>query len=223
MICKPVRTKQEQQFQQQWPVCLDAMAALYGERMPPPDGRYEKAQQRLQGLRQWGSSNEIEKALRQLWDFDGRFFGETLGFDCEWAVYSLCYLCKDETLMNHLLNIYVPLLGRYIQERLGMDFHNKIGATFMDDVGHVLWEVEGLIEPEDHGLFNWHGNRNELTAELIETRLSFADLPPLHNPDFPPRRVLLHFTNLQNPFESDEEYLRDLQDFYWEHGYSVEL
>lgn len=201
------------------------MEALYGQRMPPPDQRYEAVRARLQSLRQRPAANEVEKVLRQLWDFDGRFFGEALGFDSadyEWAIYSLCYLCKDETVIGDLLNIYVPLLGRYIQEMLGRDFHAKVGLTLMDDVGHVLWEIEGLIEPEDHDLFDWHGNRNDLPGEKIEGFLRFADLPPLPNPDFPPRWVLLHFTNLQDLFGSEGEYLRALQAFYVDRGYSIE-
>lgn len=221
-----MQTKQAQQFREQWPTCLDAMEALYGQQMPLPDERYGQVRDRLQGLRHRAAANEIEKALRQLWDFDGRFFGELLGFGSgsyEWAVYSLCYLCKDEAVIGHLLNIYVPLLGRHIQETLGTDFRAKVGSTFMDDVGHVLWDMEGLIEPEDHGLFDWHGNRNDLSLERIEEFLNFADLPALVNPDFPPRWVLLHFTNLQCPFNSEEEYLRDLQAFYRDRGYSIGL
>jgi len=199
------------------------MEALYGQRMPLPDERYEQVRDRLQGLRQRAAANEIEKALRQLWAFDERFFGEVLGFSYDWAVYSLCYLCKDGAVIRHLLNIYVPLLGRYIQETLGADFRAKVGSTFMDDVGHILWDVEGLIEPEDHGPFDWHGNRNDLSLRQIEAFLQFADLPPLPNPDFPPRRVLLHFTNLQDPFDTKAQNQRDLQEFYWERSYPVEL
>ncbi|QOC22749.1 hypothetical protein IC757_00860 [Wenzhouxiangella sp. AB-CW3] len=220
-----MQTKQAQEFRNQWPACLDAMEALYGQRMPPPDQRYEAVRKQLQRLRHQPAANEIQKALRTLWDFDQRFWGETLGFDSadhEWAVYSLCYLCKDETIIGHLLNIYVPLLGRHIQDMLGKDFRAKIGTTFMDDVGHVLWDIEGLLEPEDHDLFDWHGNRNGLSREKIETWLRFADLPPLPSPDFPPRWVLLRFTNLQDSFGSEEEYLKDLQAFYVERGYSVE-
>jgi hypothetical protein len=201
------------------------MDALYARDMPLFHERYEEVREPLRGRM---ATNEIEKALRQLWAFDERFFGEVLGFDSdayEWAVYSLCYLCKDEAVIGHLLNIYVPLLGRYIQETLGKDFRVKVGSTFMDDVGHVLWDMGGLIEPEDHGLFDWHGNRNDLPLERIDRFLNFADLQTLANPDFPPRWVLpiLHFTNLQSPFDSEEEYLRDLQAFYWDKGYSVSL
>lgn len=218
-----MQTKQEQLFRSQWPACLAAMDGLYGRDMPLFHERYESVRERLRGRL---ATNEIERALRKLWAFDERFFGEQLGFsaaDYEWAVYSLCYLCKDEMVIDHLLNVYVPLLGRYIQETLGMDFRTKVGSTFMDDVGHVLWDVEGLIEPGSHELFDWHGNRNDLSLERIETYLRFADLPPLPKPDFPPRWVLLHFTNLQSPFGSEEEYLRDLQAFYRDRGYSVEL
>lgn len=220
-----MQTKQAQQFCSQWPACLDAMEALYGQQMPLPHQRYEAVRKQLQRLRHQPAANEIQKALRTLWDFDERFWGETLGFgsaDYEWAVYSLCYLCKDEMIIGHLLNIYVPLLGRHIQDMLGKDFRAKIGSTLMDDVGHVLWEIEGLIEPEDHDLFDWHGNRNDLPREKIENFLRFTDLPPLPNPDFPPRWVLLHFTNLQDPFRSDEEYLRALQEFYVDRGYFTE-
>lgn len=205
-----MQMKQEQLFRSQWPACMAAMDSLYSRDMPLFHERYESVREQLSGRM---ATNEIERALRELWAFDERFFGELIGFsaaDYEWAVYSLCYLCKDEMVIEHLLNIFVPLLGRYIQETLGMDFRTKVGSTFMGDVDHVLWDIEGLIEPEDHGLFDWHSNRNNLSLERIEQFLNFADLPALANPDFPPRWVLLHFTNLQCPFTSEEEYLHDL-------------
>ena len=221
-----MQIKQEQQFREQWPECLDSMEALYGERMPLPDERYEQVRKQLQGSRQRAATNEIERALRQLRDFDGRYFGEVRDFssgEYEWAVYSICYLCKDEAIIGHLLNIYVPLLGGYIHEALGRLFRAKVGSTFMDDVGHVLGDIERLVAPGDHELFDWHGNRNQLTLERIEAFLRYADLPPLQNPDFPPRWVLLHFTNLQDLFDSEADYLNDLQEFYWGRGYSIEL
>ncbi|WP_075881852.1 hypothetical protein [Vreelandella massiliensis] len=217
-----MQTNQEQQFREQWPACLDAMEALYGKRMPLPDHRYEATREQLQRLRQRPEANEIEKAVRQLFDFDGRFCGLLMGYDYEWTVYSLCYLCKDEAFIKDLLNIYVPLLGGYMQESLGRSFHLMTGSTFMDDVGHVLWDVEGLIEFEDHDLFDWHGNRNDLSNKQIEAWLRLADLPPLPNPSFPPRRILLQFTDLLDHFDSEDEYLRDLKNFYDERGYTIE-
>ena len=98
-----MQTKQEQKFCEQWPACLDSMEALYAEQMPLPDECYQHARESLQGLRQQAATNEIEKALRQLWAFDERFFGEVPGFGSglyEWAVYSLCYLCKDEKVIG---------------------------------------------------------------------------------------------------------------------------
>lgn len=217
---------QERQFREQWPVCLEAMEDLYGNGLLLASERFEQVHERLQNVRQRATTNEIERALRQLWSFDERFFGELIGFraaDYEWAVYSLCYLCKEEEVIDHLLKMYVPLLGRYIQESLGSDFRSKVGSTFMDDVGHVLWDVEGLSEPEDHGLFDWHANRNDLPLERIERFLNFADLQTLANPDFPPSWVMIHFTNLQNPFDSEGEYLDAMQEFYWDKGYSINL
>ncbi|VAX09414.1 hypothetical protein MNBD_GAMMA25-972 [hydrothermal vent metagenome] len=115
------------------------------------------------------------------------------------------------------------LMQRFIQESLGGDFRAKVGSTFMDDVDHELWNIDKLIVQKNHGLFDWHANRNSLYLKRIEDLLHIADLPPLQNPDFPPRWVLLHFTNQQDSFNSEEEYLRNLQGFYWEQGYSIEL
>lgn len=216
----------EIEFRRQWPACLASIRKVYGELMPLPNGRYERAAEQLERLDAKSAPNEIEKAVRALWNFDGRFCGDVLGFgsECyEWAVYSLCYLCHDEAMIEHLLNIYLPLLGRYLNDRLGSDFNNKVGLTFMDDVGDLLWERQGLIEPEDHGLFDWHGNRNDLPCERIASFLERADLPPLPHADFPPRWVLLHFANLQDPFESEEDYLRDLAEFYGDRGYRIPL
>lgn len=91
----------------------------------------------------------------------------------------------------------------------------------MDDVGHYLWDVQGLIEPADHALFDWHGNRNDLSAEKIEHYLKIAGLPALSDPNIPPRKVLLRFTNLQDPFNSDAEYIHDLTEFYRQKGYAL--
>jgi hypothetical protein len=63
--------------------------------------------------------------------------------------------------------------------------------------------------------------RNQLSAEQIEQYLRAAELSPLTEPDFPPRKLLLHFTNLQDRFSSDAEYLRDLKAFYREKGYAL--
>jgi hypothetical protein len=173
-------------------------------------------------LRDRASTNDIEKILRQLWNFDERFFGELIGNndDYVWSVYSLVYLGQNEGVIKNLVSIY-PLLvnSRFIRNRLGSDFQMKVRATFMDDVGHYLWEVQGLIEPEDHALFDWHGNRNALPIEQIEYHVRQAGLAPLTNPDFSPRKVLLHFTNLQDPFGSDDEYVHELRAFYRERGY----
>jgi len=231
---KYTQSASEKMFLEQWPICIDSMQALYGKLMPLPDERYEQVADRLQSLRGRTATNETEKALRQLWDFDNRFYGEVRGFsssDYEWAVYSLCYLCKDEEVIKHLLNIYIPLLGRFIQEEFGKNFRSKVGATFIDDVNHYLLEVQELIEAEvqelieteDHELFDWHGNRNQLSLERIESFLLLTELPPLPSPNFPPQQVLLHFTNFQWPFDSEAEYLQGLQEFYWDKGYSIRL
>lgn len=217
-------SRPEMEFRRQWPACLASIRKIYGELMPLPDQRFVRCAEQLDRLHKSSAPNEIEKAIRALWDFDGRFFGNLLGFssgDYEWAAYSLCYLCHNSAMIEHLLNIYLPLLGRYMRDRLGADFRAKVGATFMDDVGHVLWDEQGLIEAEDHGLFDWHGNRNDLPPGRIATFLARADLPVLPHPDFPPRWVLLHFTNLRDPFDSEAGYLRDLAEFYNEQGYRI--
>jgi len=163
----------------------------------------------LSDLSKVKSFNDLEKSIRSLWNFDQRFFGGVMSYNYDWAVYSLCYLCKDEEVINHLLNIYIPLLGNDIKQELGKNFNQKVGATFVDDVGHYLWDIQGLLEPEDHGLFDWHGNRNDLTQEQIIGYLKFAGLPVLDNSDFPPKDVFFHFTNIQSIGISEKEYLKD--------------
>jgi len=217
-----MQSKQEEQFWAQWPACLNSMESLYGQQMPLPDDRYKQTKDCLQKLRGGAAVSEIAKVLGELWNFDERSFGFTLD-DYGWAVYSLCYLSKDEIIIQHLLNIYMPLLGTYIQEALGENFHSKVGVTFIEDVDHVLWDVQGLIEPEDHGLFDWYVNRNELPIGRIEDFLRMAGLPPLKNSNYPPRYVLLRYTNLcGDPFSSDENYLQGLRKFYLEQGYYVD-
>jgi hypothetical protein len=52
-------------------------------------------------------------------------------------------------------------------------------------------------------------------AAQIEQHLRLTGLSPLPERDFPPRYVLLHFTNLrQDEFDSDVDYLRSLAEFY---------
>jgi hypothetical protein len=215
----------KERFWTRWPACVEAIQSLYQRTgFTLPDHRYELVRDRLESLQINASTNEIEKALRRLWDFDERFCGEVLPFtadDYAWAVYSLVYLGSDETIIKDILAIFPPLLGPFIRDTLGNDFRAKVGATFMGDVGHYLWDVQGLVEPEDHALFDWHGNRNQLSAEQIEQYLRAAELSPLTEPDFRPRKLLLHFTNLQDRFSSDAEYLRDLKAFYREKGYAL--
>src|SRR5262245_40700289 len=99
-------------FWKQWPTCVEALRTLYEGALIFPD--YELVHDSIQRLRCQASTNDIEKILRQLWNFDERFFGEPLPFreqDYAWAVYSLVYLGQDESVIEKLLSIYPPLLG----------------------------------------------------------------------------------------------------------------
>lgn len=221
-----MQSKHEKKFWELWPACLESIQVVSGDLMALPDNRYESVKSKLKSLHNLSTTNEIEKVLKELWSFDQRFHGGILSFasiDFEWAIYSLCYLCKDREIIKHLLNIYILLLGNFIKDKLGMNFYNKTGTTLMGDVGHYLWEIQGLIEPEDHGLFDWHGNRNQMSVEHINNFLQFADISSLSNPDFPPRYVLLHFTNLQDPFSSEKDYLNAMEKFYSSNGYSIRI
>lgn len=217
-----MRYNHEKDFWENWPSCVDSIQDLYENQLILPDYRYEFIHDHLRSLRQNTSINEIDKVLRQLWNFDDRFFGEVTPFtedDYAWATYSVVYLGKNKQAIQDLLTIFPLLLGQFLKQALGANIHTKIGATFMDDVGHLLWDVEQMVEPEDHGLFDWHGNRNQLSVEEINSLLQKAELLPLLNPDFPPRKVLLYFTNLQDPFDSDADYQHGLEEFYRDKGY----
>lgn len=214
----------ENRFWSQWPTCLASLEEVYCRLMPLPDGRSQQVLPWLQRLHGRPALNEIERELRKLWMFDGRFLGEVRDFgknEYAWAVYSLCYLAKDWNLAVHLLQIYVPLLGIFIRRAFGEVFRTKVGATFMDDVGHLLWDVEGLLKPDDHELFDWHGNRNTFSPAEVKMLLDMAQLPPLRNLDFPPRRLLLRYTTLQDPFPSERHFQRALLRFYTEKGYPI--
>lgn len=213
------------QFWKAWPRCVDAIGRLYGERMPLPDERFTPFVPQLPSIRSTQSIGDVERFLSGVHDFDGRFCGAAFGYDpggYEWAVYSLCYLARRAEMIDLILAAHVPLLrSRFVFDALGGTFRVKLGVTFMEAVGHYLWDVQGLDEAEDHGLFDWHANRNRLAPSKIHASLGFAGLPPLPHPDFPPRWVLLHCTNLQDPFDSEEHYLRDLEAFYRKRGYRV--
>ena len=206
----------KEQFWTRWPSCINSIRAFYGELTPQ---WLEKIENHL-GLREKSSTNEIEKALRELWDFDEGFVGDLFhGFnpnEYEWAVYSLCYLCEDEETVQHILNIYPPLLGKYIKRELGGNFCSKVQSTFIGEVNHVLWEVQELEEPGLNEMFNWSGNRNYFPEKQIEEFLEYADFPLLVDPDIPPRRVYLYFNYMHDPFESDEEYEEAMRELsYW--------
>lgn len=214
-------------FWKAWPHCVDAIGRLDGEVMPLPDDRFAPFVPQLPVVRTIRSIGDEERFLSGVHDFDRRFCGPAFGYDAggyEWAVYSLCYLGRPTEMIDLILRAYVPLLrSRFVLDALGRAFRMKLGSTFMESVGHYLWDVQGLDEPEDHGLFDWHGNRNRLAPAKIHGFLEVAGLPPLPHADFPPRWVLLHFTNLQDPFDSEQHYLRDLEAFYRRRGYRVRL
>lgn len=203
--------------------CIDALEAVYENQTPLPNYRFELLHKQFLASRNRPTVNETERLLRNLWSFDERFFGETIPFsswEYEWATYSLVYLAKEKDFICNILKIYPFLLSDFSKELFGREFWTKTGATYMDHVGHYLWEVQGLnFETHDY-IFDWHRNRNKLTPEEICSFLEKTNLPPLLNPDYPPQKVLCYFLN-SNTFNCEADYLRELALFYEDKGYSV--
>jgi hypothetical protein len=152
----------------------------------------------------------IQRFLRSIWRFDQRFFGEGPFPDSsEWAVYSLVYLGKTEELIELMLRAFIPLLRPGLWDS---SFRSMIGSTFGDDVGHLIYDVEGMEGAGYHEPFNWRANRNNLHPVKIKALMEYTGYPPLADPDIPPQHVWILHTNLQ-PF-ADEEYVERLRALY---------
>lgn len=212
--------RQAARFWEQWPALLAALIHKYEALMPHPDSGFHQLRQQMEYLRHGGSINEVRKLLADLWDFDERFFGDPFGYDYNWPVYSLVYLAQQSEIIDQLLKIYVPLLTNdYVAHSCGRHFCDMVGSTFVDDVAHYLYDIQGLQEADDHEFFDWHANRNRLPASTIQQFLAYAGLPPLHQPDYPPSWVLLRFTNMQYQPDSEISFQLDLWQFYRNQGH----
>jgi hypothetical protein len=191
MFTRSFSTREE--FAAIWPRSVDTMADLYERRTVMPDYRYELSHDALQRTRAHAAPNEIERAIRRLWTFDDRFHGNMIGggkSDYIWAVYVLVYLGQSSTVVEQLLTTYVPLLGGYAVREFGENWCRKVCSTFMDDAGHMIWDVQEARYPRNGDFFDWHGhlaNRSEPERRMF---LDFAGVPPLRHPSFPTAPIM---------------------------------
>ena len=222
MLVKQFKTKTE--FDAAWPNSVAAMAELFEAHLILPDYRYELHHEALQRTRDRPATNEIERVLRRLWQFDERYFGEMIGgsrSDYQWAVYVLLYLGKDHKAIDLTLRAFLPLLGGYALKEFGQNFCRKVCSTFHDDVGHLLWEVQDAEYPDRGEWFDWHGHLNALSDEDRASLLDQAGLPPLRNPSFPPFSVMQYMISdpVRMGHPTSRQLRRDLERHYREQGY----
>jgi len=213
----------EAEFRRAWPAVVDALQRLHEGRLVLPDYRYELAHDALRRTRSQSAPNEIERALRRFWDFDERFFGDAPvgggSADFQWCIYSAVYLFDEENLTRDVLSVYSPLLGPFAVKTFGTLFCRKVCSTFMADVAHVLWEVQGLDPAREPDFFDWHGNLNDFADDTRTALLSVPGLKPLAHASFPPKAVMSIFCAGVNDPTRTPAYMRDLRRFYEEIGY----
>ncbi|MHA6264450.1 hypothetical protein ACXYMO_14695 [Arenibacterium sp. CAU 1754] len=211
------------EFRAAWPDVVDALQRLHESQLILPDYRYEVAHEELQRTKTQPAPNEIERALRRFWGFDDRFFGDAPkgggNSDFQWCVYCTAYLFTDKDLARDILTAFSPLLGTFAQRIFGTLFSRKVCSTFMDDVAHVLWEVQGLSPISEPDFFDWHGNLNLFEDDVRNALLSIPGSKPLARPSFPPKAVMSVFCRGANDPTLTRSYLRDLRRFYRESGY----
>lgn len=206
----------------EWPMALGAMALLCQHRPQVFAEIDARAWHRLRPYLDGGNDprEAIYDFISTVWRFDKRFTGsiraeDALGFggvnDLEFsrAVYSLVYLCRNLNIIDLFLKAYVPLLRPGIWSD---EVHARIVSTFLDDVMHLLYDVQGMEEAGSHESFDWRANRNDLNGEQIAEFLHFAGLPSLEDPNIPPQDIWIIHTNVQTVPEA--EYIGMMQDIY---------
>jgi hypothetical protein len=213
-------------FLDQWPESVDALSYLHEHEMILPDYRYELAHDRLQRNKIDLSTFEIAEALRQLWNFGDRGYVEMgpkgIRRDFQWAAYTLIYLGAEPRVIRSLLNVFVPLLGGFAFREFGRLFCAQVCATFVDDVGHLIWDIQEAEFPSRGEFFDWHRHRNCLTDADIYAHLTMAELPALQHSSYPPWSVMermmdsIHLSGIRA-----RDYRAALRRFYGEHGYDL--
>jgi hypothetical protein len=203
----------EAEFRSHWPTAVDALQRLHENDLILPNYRYELSHDALERTK-GAAPNEIEKALRRFWQFDERFFGDIIGGergDFRWSIYSLVYIGTDVRIVVDLLDVFVPLLGPFAIRQFGEVFARKFCSTFMDDVGHLLWDIQNCRSPEADEFFHWLDHLNDFSDGQVVALLSNAGLSPLKNRAFPPPDVMKVFC----PHACvTKNYKRDLAAFY---------
>ena len=210
------------EFRAQWSRSVDALLCLHEHHLILPDYRYELAHDALLGTKTQAATNEIERELRRFWEFDERFFGDApIGggeSDFLWAVYCVAYLFRNEEVAVAILDLYCPLLGPYATKQFGENFVRKVCSTLMDDVGHVLFEVQECEPAHEPDFFDWLGQLNDFPDDLIALLLAKAGLPLLENAGFPLPEVMRVFCSGTGHPEIGSNYRSDLEQFYLEIG-----
>lgn len=230
-------TEADARLRGEWPSALGAMVLL--SRLKP--GRFLEARGQparlLRGsrskpvfsrilARDWsvlhafhdpGSAEAVVAFVSSVGGFRDRFHGDSDN-DSDYlyarAVYGLVYLAKSAPIAELLLSAYVPLLRPGLWDR---PFRFRVAHTFWGDVGHLLYEVEGLDEAGDHEPFDWLGNLNDRDESDRARLLADTGLRPFDHPGFPPQDVWITHTNVM-PIP-DEDYHEVLRDLYRERGY----
>lgn len=206
----------ESEFRKYWPKSVGALKRLHENDLILPDNRYELAHDALDQTK-GAAPNEIEKTLRRFWQFDERFFGNIIGGEREdfrWSMYSLVYIGRDLRIVTDLLDVFVPLLGPFAIRQLGEIFARKVCSTFMDNVGHLLWDIQDCRPPETDEFFHWLGHLNNFSDDQVAVLLSNSGLPPLKNRAFPPPDVMKVFCPAVHHACVTMNYRRDLGAFY---------
>jgi hypothetical protein len=205
----------EAEFLAHWPKAVDALKRLHDD-LILPDYRYELAHDALEWTK-GAAPNEIEKALRRFWQLDERFSGDIIGGergDFRWSAYSLVYIGTDVRIVSDLLDVFLPLLGPFAVRQFGEVFARKVCSTFMDDVGHLLWDIQDCRPPEVDEFFHWSGHLNDFSDAQVAVLLSKAGLSPLENRAFPPSDVMRVFCPAVHHACVTQNYRRDLAAFY---------
>lgn len=210
-------------FGEHWPRAVEALERLCEGPLVPPDGRYQLARSALEATKARPAINEIEQALRKLWAFDDRFFGDApIGggeMDFRWSVYCTAYLIAEDKIASDLLDVFCPLLGAYAVESFGATFSRKVCSTFQDNVAEVIWERQAFEAQHETEFFDWHGRLNSFPETVRADLLARAGLHPLDHPSFPPNDVMQVFCRGVHDSTVTPEYQQDLATFYTELGY----
>lgn len=107
--------------------------------------------------------NAIRTFLSSVLRFDERFVGKIGGGEEQQrkqAVYILAYLARSHDIARSMIGVYAPLLRSTLFDP---EFRARIAATFLDDAGHLVWDLDGVEPADSHEPYDWFGNVNDLS------------------------------------------------------------